>query len=387
MKNSRKESAGPGDEAALILKGKKFSFGKEGLTVGSSPHSGVVIAEDTVSKNHAEIKFANGRFLITDLNSTNGTLVNERLIGTAELLEGDRLQIGESPLLFHRRGCKPRRNYKQRFLLVTLGAALLPALLLTVTGKKVKSPTPPTIELIEERGTSGSLVHKETSISPDGAISLFLNDRRQNRCLWEEGMLTKTQMNKLRSVLSSSNFFELSSSYMGGPSEEENLLTIKVSSQGLSKRLFFSGGIPPEIKPLAEQINRLSEEIFSHTKTLPPSSELTGQADNNFRRGIELMSEKKPYYAMEAFDLALRNLETVSEKPSFYNPLKDHLREVQDGLEKAFTEHRLKAERAIRLKRRADAYQHLQAILVLIPEPRDKRNRYARKRLGEIKRH
>ena len=48
-----------------------------------------------VSGRHAEIRLQDGRYAITDLGSTNGTLVNgERISGPRQLANGDRVQLG-----------------------------------------------------------------------------------------------------------------------------------------------------------------------------------------------------------------------------------------------------------------------------------------------------
>ena len=47
------------------------------LSVGRLPDNDVVIDHTSVSKRHAEVRWDNGRCVVVDLNSTNGTLVND----------------------------------------------------------------------------------------------------------------------------------------------------------------------------------------------------------------------------------------------------------------------------------------------------------------------
>jgi pSer/pThr/pTyr-binding forkhead associated (FHA) protein len=52
------------------------------------------------------VRVANGSVLVSDLQSTNGTLLNGARITTAALADGDEVRIGETVLTFHevRRG-------------------------------------------------------------------------------------------------------------------------------------------------------------------------------------------------------------------------------------------------------------------------------------------
>jgi pSer/pThr/pTyr-binding forkhead associated (FHA) protein len=53
-----------------------------------------VFADDTVSRRHAELCFAEGRWMLRDLGSSNGTWVNGRRIVEAEVAPGDDVQLG-----------------------------------------------------------------------------------------------------------------------------------------------------------------------------------------------------------------------------------------------------------------------------------------------------
>jgi pSer/pThr/pTyr-binding forkhead associated (FHA) protein len=54
---------------------------KEGTyTLGRSEPADLVIAVPTVSAKHAELKVAGGQVTVTDLNSTNGTFIEEEEI-------------------------------------------------------------------------------------------------------------------------------------------------------------------------------------------------------------------------------------------------------------------------------------------------------------------
>ncbi|HET9959005.1 MAG TPA: FHA domain-containing protein [Polyangiaceae bacterium] len=66
------------------------------ISVGRVQGNELVLPKGNVSKRHARLLFREGRFIVTDLNSTNGTYVNRRRITQATIVrEGDRIYIGD----------------------------------------------------------------------------------------------------------------------------------------------------------------------------------------------------------------------------------------------------------------------------------------------------
>ena len=64
------------------------------LLLGRSPACQLVFADDTVSRRHAELRLVEGRWMLRDLGSSNGTWVNGRRVMEAEVAPGDELQLG-----------------------------------------------------------------------------------------------------------------------------------------------------------------------------------------------------------------------------------------------------------------------------------------------------
>ena len=83
------------------LKMENIDLTKDHLVIGRDPSCDVVIAHPVVSKKHAEIIKQNGKSLIVDLGSVNGTFVNGIRVKRHELQELDRVVIGPSELHFH----------------------------------------------------------------------------------------------------------------------------------------------------------------------------------------------------------------------------------------------------------------------------------------------
>jgi hypothetical protein len=82
------------------LAGEVFSAVGERTTVGRSPDCDVFLDDVTVSRRHATLIHDGSRFLLEDQSSLNGTFLNRRRIETAELADGDEVQIGKYRLTF-----------------------------------------------------------------------------------------------------------------------------------------------------------------------------------------------------------------------------------------------------------------------------------------------
>jgi FHA domain/zinc-ribbon domain len=80
--------------------GEHFVPKNDRTTIGRSPDCDIFLDDVTVSRQHAVLRRSDGRFLIEDQGSLNGTFVNRRRIESAELADGDELQIGKYRLTF-----------------------------------------------------------------------------------------------------------------------------------------------------------------------------------------------------------------------------------------------------------------------------------------------
>lgn len=70
-------------------------------TIGREEGATVQLHDTEVSRKHAKVIYDSGRFLITDLNSSNGTFVNQiRVTTTSAINSGDKINVGSTCLLF-----------------------------------------------------------------------------------------------------------------------------------------------------------------------------------------------------------------------------------------------------------------------------------------------
>ena len=78
------------------LKGTRLEISPAPRLIGRSSEADLSITEDTfLSSRHARVWLANGQAMIEDLQSTNGTAVNDQSISSPTALRpGDRIKMG-----------------------------------------------------------------------------------------------------------------------------------------------------------------------------------------------------------------------------------------------------------------------------------------------------
>ncbi len=75
-------------------------FSQPLVTVGRSKTNDLIIDNDTVSLSHARLNYHHEQWWVEDLNSTNGTTLNEQEIDTTTVLRtGDLIGYGETRYL------------------------------------------------------------------------------------------------------------------------------------------------------------------------------------------------------------------------------------------------------------------------------------------------
>src|SRR5215469_2037882 len=84
---------------------RRETFDKNEINVGRVQGNDLMLPKGNVSKHHARLLFRDGRFIVTDLKSTNGTYVNGRKISQATIVrEGDKIYIGDFVLRLETNG-------------------------------------------------------------------------------------------------------------------------------------------------------------------------------------------------------------------------------------------------------------------------------------------
>ena len=81
---------------------KAFSLSRDSCLIGRSPNVEIPLADETVSAVHARVWKKGDCWWLEDLNSRNGTLLNQiPVVQSAVLCSGDRIRVGRILLEFH----------------------------------------------------------------------------------------------------------------------------------------------------------------------------------------------------------------------------------------------------------------------------------------------
>jgi diguanylate cyclase (GGDEF)-like protein len=78
--------------------GRRHVLDQEVVTIGRDRENDIVLDSDSVSRRHARVEHRDGRIYLTDLDSTNGTYVNDdnEPVRDTQLRRGDQVKIGDT---------------------------------------------------------------------------------------------------------------------------------------------------------------------------------------------------------------------------------------------------------------------------------------------------
>lgn len=98
------------------LKGNVFSIENSPVVIGRDRSATLCIADASVSRRHSQIEKEDDQFVILDLESLNGTFINDVPVKRRPLQHGDRVRIGDSQFLFLMHdGDVPSKSSEVRF--------------------------------------------------------------------------------------------------------------------------------------------------------------------------------------------------------------------------------------------------------------------------------
>ena len=85
----------------MLPSGQRISLGDRPVTIGRLSDCTIPLNDQNVSRRHAEIRPGRGAYVVADLGSTNGTMVNgTRIGGEQRLSDGDILSFGSTYVRF-----------------------------------------------------------------------------------------------------------------------------------------------------------------------------------------------------------------------------------------------------------------------------------------------
>jgi pSer/pThr/pTyr-binding forkhead associated (FHA) protein len=84
----------------LIYNNQVISIDSPTINIGRNLKNDVVISNDAISREHAQIFFERGDFTLYDLQSTSGTFVNNKKVDRCKLNSGDIISLADQRIMF-----------------------------------------------------------------------------------------------------------------------------------------------------------------------------------------------------------------------------------------------------------------------------------------------
>ncbi|GEM_PF-635608 len=79
---------------------RQYKLNTPRLVFGRQAGADIVVDHPRVSRQHAELTYANGKVTLTDLQSRNGTMLNGQPVQSAVLVNGDTFEVGDALVVF-----------------------------------------------------------------------------------------------------------------------------------------------------------------------------------------------------------------------------------------------------------------------------------------------
>ena len=92
---------GVGAGSLVMPSGERIALGEHVTSIGRLPECTITLEDGNVSREHARIQPGPGAYVVTDLGSTNGTMVNGvRVQGSQKIADGDIVSFGSTHVRF-----------------------------------------------------------------------------------------------------------------------------------------------------------------------------------------------------------------------------------------------------------------------------------------------
>ena len=77
-----------------------FPLEGDQLVIGRDPSNSVAIHDAEISRKHSRLTFQGGKYVLEDLGSTNGVVLNDKKVREHDLVDGDTLRLGRTEFKF-----------------------------------------------------------------------------------------------------------------------------------------------------------------------------------------------------------------------------------------------------------------------------------------------
>ena len=129
------------------LKGRRFALADGATRIGRISGNHIVLDNGSISSGHAEITRTAEGFRLRDLDSTNGTRVNDHRITDTLLFRNDQIVFGDLPVVFEGEDAPVRQEQSKPSAVPEAAApapvARPPIVVASATGKRTTVRLPP----------------------------------------------------------------------------------------------------------------------------------------------------------------------------------------------------------------------------------------------------
>ncbi len=102
------------EDAFVIMDGVKvIPLTQAVINIGRRVENTLIVDDPRVSRNHAQLRAINGRYVLFDLDSTGGTYVNEERITQSILYPGDVISLAGVTLVYGQKNPPPRPDLQE----------------------------------------------------------------------------------------------------------------------------------------------------------------------------------------------------------------------------------------------------------------------------------
>ena len=97
----KQAASGPGMGSLVLPSGERVDIAEAPIVIGRLPECRVSVNDSNISRRHAEVRMTPTAYVVVDLGSTNGTMVNGiKIAGEQRLRDGDIISVGSTHLRF-----------------------------------------------------------------------------------------------------------------------------------------------------------------------------------------------------------------------------------------------------------------------------------------------
>ena len=337
--------------------GEHFEFDNEPCAIGRVQDNNIVLeGNDTVSRHHAKIVLEDNKLILVDLDSKNGTRVNDRKVSCQELKDHDKIEVGGVTLVL-------------KLILEQINSSEVAGA--TIIGEEISEqdekteyfaikPVPEKKKEPEEKIPASRKVPAEPSISQKAKES-------KEKILSRVNALAHDKKNITKIILIVAVIFGLIYMLLPGHKSSEK------SQEELSTE-----------KPrIVERIDRGTSETVGNLRDKAKEAFKYGEALYNER----MISYENTYKAIEAYKKSLAYQRHLEPKPDYFHQTLLNLKGAKEYLDSEYRIHKFEAEKAIRVKDWKQVRKELKICMVLISDRKDERYKKALKRLKQVEKH